>query len=153
MWMQNSHSDVQQSSYMCINNQKKNHITFQSSKRFSAVVSEFSHFGNTVTIRMSLIFLYASGNQQLPAINGEQFPKVSGWTELKPVLRLPWQQEWVLEAECTDFVLQSHIKLSSSRGESRPLDGHCPHFLLRASRDFYSIITRKKKIKAQAKIQ
>lgn len=63
---------------------------------------------------MSLIFLYASGNQQLPAINGEQFPKVSGWTELKPVLRLPWQQEWVLEAECTDFVLQSHIKAAAA---------------------------------------
>lgn len=41
--MQNSHSDVQQSSYRCINH--GTHITGQSSKRFQGAASEFGHWG------------------------------------------------------------------------------------------------------------
>lgn len=41
--MQNSHSDVQQSSYRCINH--GTHITGQSSKRFQGAASELGHWG------------------------------------------------------------------------------------------------------------
>lgn len=41
--MQNSHSDVQQSSYRCINH--GTHITGQSSKRFQGAASGFGHWG------------------------------------------------------------------------------------------------------------
>lgn len=41
--MQNSHSDVQQSSYRCINH--GTHITGQSSKRFQGAASEMGHWG------------------------------------------------------------------------------------------------------------
>lgn len=41
--MQNSHSDVQQSSYRCINH--GTHITGRSGKRFQGAESEFGHWG------------------------------------------------------------------------------------------------------------
>lgn len=41
--MQNSHSDVQQSSYRCINH--GTHVTGQSSKRFMGAASELGHSG------------------------------------------------------------------------------------------------------------
>lgn len=56
--MQNSHSDVQQSSYMCINNEE-NHIAFPSIKGISTVVTEFGHLGNSECWEKSLRALQA----------------------------------------------------------------------------------------------
>lgn len=144
MWMQNSHSDVQQSSYMCINNEK-NHITFQSIKRFSEVVSEFSRFGNSVAIR-SLIFLCAPVNRQLPTINEAEFPKVSGWNELKPVRFLEvtmTTRDGIWKPQVLTLLFSHPLKRAA--GESA-VPAAFPFLTLLTQHHFFKLLKKKKKI-------
>lgn len=104
MWMQNSHSDVQQSSYMCINNEK-NHIIFPSIKRISAVVMWIRSLGKWMSCcEKSLLFL------QAPAAGN------CGTSQLSDGATVPMSHRDSSRAACTSSLLHSRLKVSSHEG-------------------------------------